>query len=39
MHLKTDIVGYYDNMLTNVIDEYIKNSVNISQQLKEKLLE
>ena len=38
MHLKTDVVGYYDAMLTNAIDEYIRGSKNIDPELRAQLL-
>jgi hypothetical protein len=39
MHLKTDVVGYYDTMLTNVIDDYLRTSKTISDDLRNQLLE
>jgi hypothetical protein len=38
MHLKTDVVGYYDTMLTNAIDEYLRDSKNITPELRAQLL-
>ena len=39
MHLKTDVVGYYDTMLTNVIDDYLRTSKTISDDLRNRLLD
>ena len=39
MHLKTDVVGYYDTMLTNTIDDYLRGSKTISEDLRNQLLQ
>jgi len=39
MHLKTDVVGYYDIMLSGTIDEYLRSSKTISEDLRRQLIE
>lgn len=39
MHLKTDVVGYYDTMLSGIIDEYLRGSKTISEDLRNQLIE
>ena len=39
MHLKTDVVGYYDIMLSGTIDEYLRSSKTISEDSRRQLIE